>query len=94
MLYEVITTLAESFLSSLLATAVGLPAAFFAARRNFPGRRFLLSLSAVPLSVPPAIVALAFVLFYGRQGALNALLMGIFGLSEPPVTFLYTVYVV
>lgn len=85
-------TLAESFLSSLLATAVGLPAAFFAARRNFPGRRFLLSLSAVPLSVPPAIVALAFVLFYGRQGALNAFLMGIFGLSEPPVAFLYTVY--
>jgi thiamine transport system permease protein len=83
-------TLTEALLSSIAAVAIGLPAAFFVARREFPGRRFLLSLSGVPLCVPPMIIALAFVLFYGRQGYLNTFLMRVFGLAEPPVTFLYS----
>lgn len=83
-------TLTEALLSSLAAVAVGLPAAFLVARRDFPGRRFLLSLSGVPLCVPPVIIALAFVLFYGRQGYLNAFLMKSLALEKPPVTFLYS----
>lgn len=83
-------TLVESFLSAILAVAVGLPAAFFTARRDFPGRRFLLALSAVPLCVPPMIIALAFVLYYGRQGWVNLAFMRVFGLESPPLTFLYS----
>lgn len=83
-------TLTEAFLSAVVACLIGLPAAAIVARRDFPGRRFLLSLSGVPLCVPPVIIALAFVLFYGRSGYLNSLLMTVFGLSEPPVTFLYS----
>lgn len=83
-------TLTEALLSSLAAVAIGLPAAFLVARRSFPGRRFLLALSGVPLCVPPVIIALAFVLFYGRQGYLNIFLMRAFRLSDPPVTFLYS----
>jgi len=83
-------TAAEALLSALAATAIGLPGAFLCARRKFPGRRFLLALSGVPLCVPPVIIALAFVLFYGRQGYLNAFLMRITGSAEPPVTFLYS----
>jgi len=83
-------TLAEAALSTLVAVAVGFPAAFFVARRDFPLRRFLLALSAVPLCVPPMIIALAFVLYYGRQGWVNRLLMGAFGLKDPPLTFLYS----
>lgn len=83
-------TLTEAMLSALVAVAIGLPSAFLVARRRFAGRRFLLSLSGVPLCVPPVIIALAFVLFYGRQGYLNTALMSAFGLSEPPVTFLYS----
>lgn len=83
-------TVVQALLSTVVAVLVGLPAAFLAARRDFPGRRVLLSLSGVPLCVPPAIIALAFVLFYGRQGVLNVFLMRAFSLSEPPVTFLYS----
>lgn len=83
-------TLSQALLSSALAVAIGIPAGFFVARRDFPGRRALLAASGVPLCVPPMIVTLAFVLFYGRQGALNAFLMGAFGLRNPPVTFLYS----
>ena len=83
-------TLTEALFSSVLAVLLGVPAAFLAGRRSFPGRRFLLSLSGVPLCVPPVIVALAFVLFYGRQGYLNSFLMSLTGAKEPPVTFLYS----
>ena len=83
-------TFLEAFFSTLLAVAIGFPAAFFVARRDFPGRRFLLALSAVPLCVPPMIIALAFVLYFGRQGWLNYGLMSAFGLKEPPLSFLYS----
>lgn len=83
-------TLVEALLSSIVAVLIGLPSAFFVARRKFPGRRLLLSLSGVPLCIPPMIIALAFVLFYGRQGYLNTFLMSFFKLDEPPVTFLYS----
>ena len=83
-------TLTEALLSSIVAIAIGLPAAFLVARRDFPGRRALLALSGVPLCIPPMIIALAFVLFYGRQGYLNTFLMKYGDFSEPPVTFLYS----
>ncbi len=47
--------------------------AYFTARRTFPGRRLLLSLSAVPLCVPPLIVALGYVSFWGMNGSINRL---------------------
>ena len=47
--------------------------AYFTARRRFPGRRLLLSISAVPLCVPPLIVALGYVSFWGMNGTVNRL---------------------
>lgn len=83
-------TLLQAALSSAAAIALGIPAAFLVARRNFFGRRLLLASSGVPLCVPPVIIALAFVLFYGRQGYLNSALMALTGAKEPPVAFLYS----
>ncbi len=83
-------TVLQAVLSALLAVLVGVPAAFLAARRNFPGRRLLLALSGVPLCVPPVVIALSFVLFYGQGGVLNTLLMSVFSLKRPPVSFLYS----
>ena len=40
-------TLTLALLSTLLSLAVGIPLSFFTATRTFPGRRFLLSLSAI-----------------------------------------------
>jgi len=76
--------------STLIAAIVGISAAFFTANRSFPGRRFLLSLSAVPFCVPPLIIALGFVSVFGINGTLNTLLMKLPGLSGRPVTFLYS----
>ena len=83
-------TLAQAAMSSLAALAIGLPGAALVARYKFPGRKALKALSVLPFSVPSVLVVLAFVLFYGRAGYLNRFLMSIFGLSEPPLDFLYT----
>ena len=67
-------TLEIALFSTLIAAAAGIPAAYFTARRRFPGRRLLLSISAVPLCVPPLIVALGYVSFWGMNGSVNRLL--------------------
>lgn len=85
-------TATQALLSSLVAILVGIPAAFLVARREFPLRRLLLSLSGIPLCVPPVIVAFAFVLFYGRQGYLNTVLQALTGAVDPPITFLYSLW--
>lgn len=76
--------------STMLAALVGLPGAFLLAKRRFPGKKFLSALSAVPFCVPPLIIAIGFVLYYGREGFLNRSLMALFGLAEPPLQFLYS----
>ena len=66
-------TLEIALLSTLVAAAAGIPMAYFTARRRFPGRRLLLSFSAVSLCVPSLIVALGYVSFWGMNGTVNRL---------------------
>jgi thiamine transport system permease protein len=82
--------ISQAAASSLLAALVGLPGAFLLAKRRFPGKKILSALSAVPFCVPPLIIAIGFVLYYGREGFMNRMLMSAFGLSEPPLQFLYS----
>lgn len=83
-------TLEEALCSTAAAFLVGLPGAYFTARFRFPGRRALKASAAFPFGVPSVLVVLAFVLFYGQNGFLNQFLMAVFGLKEPPLTFLYS----
>jgi len=82
--------LKQALASTALAVVLGLPGAWFLARRDFPGRRVLSALTSVPFCVPPLIVAIGFVLYFGREGALNRALVALFGLSRPPVDFLFS----
>ncbi len=83
-------TLFQASLSTLIALIIGLPAAFFSSRREFLGRRLLLSLSSVPFCVPSLIVALGFVGAFGISGTANKVLMFLFQKDEPPLLFLYS----
>ena len=85
-----IRTLAIAFFSTLTAAAVGIGTAFFTANRSFTGKRFILSLSAVPLCVPPLVIALGFVSVFGINGAINGILIKIFHLKNTPLTLLYS----
>lgn len=83
-------TFLQAFCSTLVSLCIGIPIAFFCARRRFFFKKILLSLSVIPFCVPTLIVALGYVTFLGMNGALNKWLMFIFGLSEPPVKILYS----
>jgi thiamine transport system permease protein len=82
--------LGQAGASTLLAVVLGLPGAYLLAMKRFPLKRLLAALTAVPFCVPPLIVAIGFVLFYGRSGWLNTMAMTVFRLSEPPLNFLYS----
>lgn len=83
-------TVMQAFLSAAGASGIGLCAAFFCARRKFFGRKLLLSLSAIPLSVPPVVIALAFILFFGKNGFVNKLLAAVSAGQLSLGTFLYS----
>ncbi len=83
-------TAEQALLSTLLAIAIGLPWAYIFTRYDFPMKRALQALTLVPFVLPAVTVALGFILFFGNNGHLNRLLMGLFGLKEPPLLTLYS----
>jgi thiamine transport system permease protein len=87
-----IYTLKIALGSMLIALILGVPSAFFITFRSFPGKKILTALSAVPLCIPSLLIALGFVLSFGMQGYYNKWISSLFGLSEPPITFLYSLW--
>ena len=86
----ILYTLEIAIFSTLLAALVGIPAAFFTSHRRFWGQRLLLSASIVPLCVPPLIVALGYVSFFGISGTANSFLKLLgFNIGDNK-TFLYS----
>ena len=61
-------SLSQAAASTLFAVIIGLPGAYFIATYNFAGRKPFLSLAAVPFCLPPILVILAFILYYGKNG--------------------------
>ncbi len=67
-----------------LAAAVGVPLAFLFARAEFPGRRVLAELVALPVALPPLVGVIAFLHLYGESGLATRLVGGALGSTEPP----------
>jgi len=82
-------TIFHSFFSALLAVILGLCLAFFCANRSFKGKKLLLSLSAIPFTMPPLIIALSYILFFGNNGLFFKMLKGVFHLNVS--SFLYSI---
>lgn len=87
-------TVAQAAASTVLALAIGLPAAYIFARFNFPGRSVLLALTTVPFMMPPIVMALGFIALIGPSGIVNRLMMDVLSLSEPPVRLLHTLVLI
>ncbi|HLN80009.1 MAG TPA: iron ABC transporter permease, partial [Thermoanaerobaculia bacterium] len=51
-----------------LAAAIGIPLAFLFERTEFPGRRVLGALVALPVVLPPLVGVIAFLFLYGESG--------------------------
>ena len=58
--------------------------AFVFERAEFPGRRVLGALVAMPVALPPLVGVIAFLFLYGESGFLTRGVQALLGLSEPP----------
>jgi thiamine transport system permease protein len=86
----ILFTIEQALLSTVLSVVVGFPMAYLLAVYEFPGRRILKSLTAVPFALPAITVALGFVIVFGNHGVLNRMLSGLFGVPGPPLRILYS----
>lgn len=83
--------LRESFWNSIyvavmtvvVASLIAVPLATILARYNFRGAALIHTLGVIPLVMPPFVGAVAMQLLYGRNGAVNLLLMDWFGFRIP-----------
>jgi len=67
-----------------LAAAVGVPLAFLFEWFEFPGRKTLGSLIALPAVLPPFVGVIAFLFLYGESGFAARAVQWTFGLAESP----------
>lgn len=88
-------TIFQAFCSSFFATLLGLLLSYFCAKKEFKFRTFLLSLAAIPVSVPALIMALSYVFFFGNSGLLNSLVQLVLNNADIRVSnFLYSFFAV
>ena len=73
-----------SLVSVLLAALIGIPLAFLFARYDFPGRRTLGWLIALPAVLPPLVGVISFLFLYGESGFVSLLIQRLLQLDHPP----------
>ncbi len=91
-----VNSVAISLYSVIGAGVVGTLLAYFFYRYDFPLKRVLMAVAALPLALPPLVGVLAFLFLYGESGILPRALQVILGLQAVPFSFdgLWAVWVV
>jgi len=87
-------TALQALLSTLLSFVLGFPLGWFLTRYRFPGKSLARAFTLAPFVLPPITVALGFFLFFGNTGYLNNALRAAFGLREPPLRLLYSLWAI
>jgi iron(III) transport system permease protein len=70
--------------SVVLAALVGVPLAFVFERYDFPGRKVLGALVALPAVMPPLVGVIAFLFLYGESGFIPRFFQAVTGATNPP----------
>lgn len=70
--------------SVALAAVIGIPLAFFFERYDFPGRRWLGAMVALPAVLPPLVGVVSFIFLFGESGFVAHLVRRLFALEEAP----------
>lgn len=77
-------TLWISAASVVLSALVGVPLGFVFERTDFPGRRLLGGLVALPVVLPPLVGVIAFLFLYGESGFISRAVQATLRLDGPP----------
>jgi 2-aminoethylphosphonate transport system permease protein len=83
------TTLAIVLASASIATVVGVALAALLFYLPFRGSSSLIRLMELFVAFPSFLVAFTLIFLYGTQGSVNVALVQAFGLSRPPIDFLF-----
>lgn len=81
-------TLLLGSLVLLTTTLLGLPLAYMLARYRLKGKTLLTALILLPIVLPAYAGAFAFIIFFGKYGTVNLLLLEL-GLIKTPINFIY-----
>ena len=73
-----------SLATVVLSAAIGVPLAFLFERTEFPGRRTLGVLVALPVALPPLVGVVAFLFLYGESGFASHAVQAVFRLDRAP----------
>jgi len=73
-----------SVASVALAALIGVPLALVFERYDFPGRRILGALVALPAVLPPLVGVIAFLFLYGESGFVARAVQAVLGLDHSP----------
>src|SRR3989449_8538563 len=73
-----------SLASVALAAAIGVPLAFLFEWLEFPGRKTLGAVIALPAVLPPFVGVIAFLFLYGESRVVARAIQRVFGLPQPP----------
>jgi len=84
-------TLLLSTLVLLTTTVFGIPLAYILARYRHWGKTVFTALILLPIVLPAFAGVFAFIIFFGKYGTLNLLLMDT-GLIEKPINFIYGIH--
>ncbi len=84
-------TLFLSTLVLLTSTVFGIPLAYILARYRQYGKTVFTALILLPIVLPAYAGIFAFIIFFGKYGTVNLLLMD-FGLIETPINFIYGIH--
>ena len=70
----ILFTVEQAIASTLLTLAFGLPGAYIFAKYDFPGKRTIKAVLTVPFVMPSVMVALGYILLFGREGLITGLI--------------------
>jgi iron(III) transport system permease protein len=84
-------TLLLSTLLLVTTTVFGIPLAYILARYRHRGKTIFTALILLPIVLPAFAGVFAFIIFFGKYGTLNLLLMD-FGFIEKPINFIYGIH--
>ncbi len=73
-----------SIASVVMSALIGVPLAFLFTRVEFPGRRVLAELVALPVVLPPLVGVIAFLFLWGETGFVAHLVQWVTGTTDPP----------
>lgn len=67
----ILLTLKVAGVATLVASSLGVAVAWFMVRSNFPGRRWIDAVCALPLVLPPTVIGYCLILLLGRKGLIG-----------------------